>query len=117
MQQPQVHHQQRAHGHPFPRGRRHPHLPLLRKRAGHQQGRTCVRITFNEMYGHVFNLKENIKKMIRKLEKLEYGGYGESKIKEFESTANKIIEEGHSVGKEDNTILANIEIVFKSTIR
>ena len=81
-----------------------------------QKNIAILRITFNEMYGHVFNLKENIKKMIRKLEKLEYGGYGESKIKEFESTANKIVEEGHSVGKEDKTILANIEIVFKRLI-
>ena len=45
MQQPEVHNQQRAHGHGVQhrrQGPRHTQVPLLRHRAGNQQGGTRI---------------------------------------------------------------------------
>ena len=48
--------QQRAHEDLFPCPKRHPHLPLLRKRARHQQSRTRLRPSTTEQ--HTIELKK-----------------------------------------------------------
>ena len=75
-----------------------------------------LRIAFNTMYGHNINVGESIKEMIHNLESLEYGGYGKPKIEEFEKAANRIVEDGQAVGKEDKTILAKIEIKYNELV-
>lgn len=77
-----------------------------------QKNITELRIDFNKMYGHNVDIPSSINKMCQTLEQLEYGGYGKTIIEEFKSLANKIVEEVRSVGKEDKTIIAKIEIEY-----
>lgn len=77
-----------------------------------QKNITELRLAFNAMYGHNVNLKDSIKKMKITLEQLPYGGYGKSKIEEFEKAIDRKVEDGRSIGKDDKTILATIELDY-----
>lgn len=78
-----------------------------------QKNITELRIAFKTMYGHIINLEESVKEMEHALKTLDYGGYGKSKIDEFEMAANKIIEDGHTSNKDEKAILAKIDIEYK----
>ena len=49
---------------------------------------------FNEMNGHSPNMKDSIEQFCKNLKQLEFGGYGEAIVKEFEARAKKISESG-----------------------
>ena len=58
--------------------------------------------------GYPVSLDKKIESMVKELESLPYGGYGEKEIKKFEDSAKRMIEEGRLNNEESITTLNRI---------
>ena len=72
---------------------------------------------FKDEMGHPIDLDERVNEMVEHLMRLPKGGYGPSKIKEFEKRCNEIIETNKSKKLNNLRSIKDIEVLYKVLVK
>lgn len=72
---------------------------------------------FKDEMGHPIDLEERVNEMVDHLMHLPKGGYGPSKIKEFEKRCNEIIETNKSKKLNNLRSIKDIEVLYKVLVK
>ena len=73
--------------------------------------------TFKDEMGHPIDLEERVNEMVEHLMHLPKGGYGPSKIKEFEKRCQEIIETNKSKKLNNLRSIKDIEVLYKVLVK
>ncbi len=71
---------------------------------------------FNVMNGHKEDTSNFVEELKKKLTELQYGGYGEEYLNQFETKAGIIISDGNRVGKKEEEIKRDVQIEYQKLV-
>ena len=89
--------------------------PFLSEFEKEQNKQTTIH-DFNVMNGHQEDLNAKLEQLKRNLTLLEYGGYGETVIKQFSLRTETIISDGKRVGKPEEEIKKEVQEEYRKLV-